>query len=112
MLPQVTFRGLSPAPSIVELVFRKARKLGVLAPEIEGCHVVIEVSSRGQTRHHEYRVSVQLTGGTVAQRRGSRHSTHVNVYVAVRDAFEAARRQLETRGVRPRGHMAPLAASH
>ncbi len=113
MLPQVTFRGLSPSSSIVAVVFRKARKLGVIAPQLEGCHVVIETTSRGSSqRHCEYRVAVHLSGGTDASRRGARHATHQNVYVAVRDAFEAARRQLETRGVRPRGRAAPIEVFH
>jgi hypothetical protein len=75
--------------------------------------VVIETTSaRGKQRHQEYKVTVQLSGGTDASRRNARHATHDNVYVAVREAFEAARRQLETRGVRPRGHAAPLEVMH
>ena len=112
MLPQVTFRGLSPSSSIVSLVFRKAQKLGVMAPQLEGCHVVIELASRGSQRHCEYRVAVHLSGGTIATRRGVRQASHENVYVALREAFEAARRQLETRGIRPRGRAATLEASH
>ena len=112
MLPQVTFRGLSPSSSIVDVVFRKAKKLGVIAPQLEGCHVVIEVSGRGSQRRQEYRVSVHLSGGTIAARRSTRHATNDNVYVALRDVFEATRRQLETRGVRSRGQQAPLEVLH
>ena len=114
MLPQVTFRGLSPSSAIVDVVFRKAQKLGVMAPQLEGCHVVIEVASRGAShKHTQYRVAVHLTGGTAASRRSPRHSLNDNVYVALRDAFEAARRQLETRGVRPtRGQHALLEVTH
>jgi ribosome-associated translation inhibitor RaiA len=110
MLPQVTFRGLSPSSSIVDVVFKKARKLGVIAPQLEGCHVVIEVSGRGHQRHTEYRVAVHLSGGTHASRRSARHASHENVYVALRDAFESTRRQLENRGVRPRAELAPIEA--
>lgn len=112
MLPAVTFRGLSPSPTIVDMVFRRAQKLGAIAPQLEGCHVIIEVSSRGRTRHLEYRVAVHLTGGTDASRRVPRHAEHPNVSVAVRNAFEAARRQLETRGAHSRGLALPIEAFH
>lgn len=109
MLPQVTFRGLTPSPSVVEVVWKKAKKLSDVAPQLGGCHVVIEASCRGNQRHPSYRVSVHLTGGTRAARRGARHAISHNVYVALRDAFEAARRQLEARGRHARGlHAAPL----
>lgn len=94
MLPQVTFRGLAPSPSIVESVWKKARKLGELEPSVRGCHVVIEASaSHGQS----FKVTVQLNGGTAAGRREARHASDANVHVALRDAFRAARRQLESR---------------
>lgn len=113
MVPQVTFRGLSPSPSIVALVFRKAKKLGALAPELQGCHVVIEQAWCGSPRHCEYRVVVHLSGGTVAARRAARHALHENVHVALRDAFAAARRQLEPRRIE-RGSVAnrPSPSAH
>lgn len=99
MVPQVTFRGLSPSPAIVTLVFRKAKKLGAIAPQLQGCHVVVEQAWCGTQRHCEYRVVVHLSGGTIAARRAARHALHENVHVALREAFLAARRQLETRRV-------------
>ena len=95
MLPQVTFRGLAPSPSIVESVWKKARKLSDLEPSVRGCHVVIEATSSHGPQ--SYRVTVQLNGGTAAQRRQSRHATDGNVHIALRDAFRATRRQLESR---------------
>ena len=99
MVPQVTFRGLSPSPAIVTLVFRKAKKLEAIAPQLQGCHVVIEQASCGSQRHCEYRVVVHLSGGTIAARREARHASDENVYVALREAFLAARRQLEMRQI-------------
>ena len=95
MLPQVTFRGLAPSPSIVESVWKKARKLGELEPSVRGCHVVIEASSSHGPQH--FKVTVQLTGGASAQRREARHASDGNVHVALRDAFRATRRKLESR---------------
>jgi hypothetical protein len=97
MLPQVTFRGLAPSPSIVESVWKKARKLGELEPSVRGCHVVIEATSRASHGPHSYKVTVQLNGGTAAARREARHATDGNVHIALREAFRATRRQLESR---------------
>jgi hypothetical protein len=97
MLPQVTFRGLAPSPSIVESVWKKARKLGELEPSVRSCHVVIEATSRASHGPQSFKVTVQLSGGTNAARRAARHSTDSNVQVALRDAFRATRRQLESR---------------
>jgi hypothetical protein len=95
MLPQVTFRGLAPSPSIVESVWKKARKLSELEPTVRSCHVVIEAtSSHGP---EAFKVTVQLGGGTAASRRSARHASDGNVHVALRDAFRATRRQLQSR---------------
>jgi hypothetical protein len=108
MLPQVTFRGISPSAEIVDTVQRKAKKLSDIAPLLRSCHVVIEVSQRGSQRPMSYRVSMQLSGGTRAQSRPPRHTTHENLHVALGEVFRAARRQLDTRMRRPRGPAALL----
>ena len=101
MLPQVTFRGLTPSAEIVETVVKKAQKLTEIAPVLRGCHVVIEAESRGSQRPLSYRVTIHLTGGTELARRQPRHVTHENLHTALGDLFRAARRQLTMRGIRP-----------
>jgi ribosome-associated translation inhibitor RaiA len=103
MMPQVTFRGITPSPTIVAVVWKRARKLGEVSPQLEGCHVVIEASSHGSQRRVSYRVAVHLTGGMSAETRTTRQAESDNLYVAMRDAFDAVRRQLATRGRSPRG---------
>jgi hypothetical protein len=102
MLPQVTFRGMSPSTEIMEVVCRKARKLSEIAPLLRGCHVVIEASPRGSQRPSSYRVSVQLSNGSEAGRRNA-HASDVHLHAALRDAFRATRRQLEQRERHARG---------
>ena len=96
MLPQVTFRGMLPSAEIMENVCRRTRKLSELAPLLRGCHVVIEASPRGSTRPMHYRVSVQLSNGAEDGRRNA-HASDAQLLVAVREAFRATRRQLETK---------------
>ena len=107
MMPQVTFRGISPSPTIVDVVWKRARKLSEVAPQLQGCHVVLEASSHGSQRRVSYRVVVHLTGGTTAETRTTRQAESDNLYVAMRDAFDAARRQLAARGKGPRGFGVP-----
>jgi hypothetical protein len=103
MLPQVTFRGLSPTAEITNLVWRKAKKLSDISPLLRGCHVVIEASPRGSQRPFSYRVSIQLSGGTHAETRAPRHATHESLHVALGEVFQAARRHLAARDRHPRG---------
>src|SRR5262245_32921072 len=108
MLPQVTFRGLPPSAQIMDIVCRKAAKLGEVAPELRGCHVVIEASPRGSQRPSSYRVAVHLSGGTEAGRRNARHAECENLHAALNDVFRAALRQLKLHG---RHSRVPLAAA-
>jgi ribosome-associated translation inhibitor RaiA len=101
MMPQVTFRGISPSPTVVDVVWKRARKLSEFAPQLEGCHVVVEACSHGSHRRISYRASVHLTGGTSAKTRTIRQAESDNLYVALREAFDAARRQLAARGRSP-----------
>jgi hypothetical protein len=104
MMPQITFRGIAPSPTIVDVVWKRSRKLGEIAPQLEGCHVVIEASSHGSQRRVSYRVVIHLTGGTNAETRTTRQAESDRLSVAVRNAFDAARKQLATRGKSPRGY--------
>ena len=108
MMPQVTFRGISPSPTVIDVVWKRARKLNEVAPQLEGCHVVIEACSHGSHRRITYRAAVHLTGGTSARTRTIRQAESDNLYVALRDAFDAARRQLAARGRSPISKAAPL----
>jgi hypothetical protein len=103
MLPQVTFRGLPPSAQVMEIVCRKASKLSEVAPELRGCHVVVEASPRGSPRPSSYRVSVHLSGGTEADRRTARHAECESLHAALNDVFRAALRQLKLHGA-PRAH--------
>jgi hypothetical protein len=97
MLPQITFRGISPSSNIVNQVWKRAQKLGEMAPQLEGCQVVIQAQSHGSQRRISYRVVIHLTGGTSAEFRTTRQAEADMLSVAIRAAFDAARRQLTAR---------------
>jgi ribosomal subunit interface protein len=93
---QITFRDMEQSDAIEKAVREKAEKLNQFE-QIMSCRVVVEMINK----HHKgtlYQVSIDLTvPGTeivVSRDHGVDHS-HEDVYVAIRDAFDAARRQLQ-----------------
>lgn len=95
---QITFRDMASTPALDELVHTWARKLEHVYDRIERCHVLIE---RPHQHHRQgQRVHVRITlavpgPDVVVSRDHALDGAHEDTYVAVRDAFEAARRQLE-----------------
>ena len=110
----ITFRNLTSSPAIETFVRRWASKLETAYNRIERCTVVIERPHlhhhRGQ--HYTVRVTLAIPGPDVnVSRDHALDGAHEDVYVAIRDAFQAARRQLEDHARRERGevkaHSAP-----
>jgi len=103
---QVTFKGMDRSEAVEAKVRERAGKLERFAERITSCRVVVE---RATHRHHKgdvyhVRVDVTLPGHEIAATRDpERADTHEDVYAAVRDAFDAARRQIEEALRRRRG---------
>jgi cold shock CspA family protein len=95
---RITFRHLEPSAAIEAQVREKAAKLERFAEYVTGCHVVIEAPHR---RHHQgnlFHVTIDLTlpgGEVVVNRQPQLHQAHEDAHVALRDAFDAAVRQVE-----------------
>ena len=95
---QITFRGMGPSDAVEARIRERAAGLERFYDRITGCRVVVEA---GHRRHHKgriYHLRVDLTvpgGEIVVKRDPPEHHAHEDVHVAVRDAFDAARRQIE-----------------
>jgi ribosome-associated translation inhibitor RaiA len=73
---------------------------------ITSCRVMIEAPHQHQRKGRLFHVRVDLTvpGGELLVRRDpAEHHAHKDVYVAIRDAFDAAVRQLEDHARKLRG---------
>ena len=94
---QITFRDMEQSDAIEKAVREKAEKLEQFA-EIMSCRVVVKMINKHQHKGTLYQVSIDLTvpGGEIVVSRdhGIDHS-HEDIYVAIRDSFDAARRQLQ-----------------
>ncbi len=95
---QVTFRKMDPSPFVRGRIKERADKLERFHDRIVGCRVVVEAPHRHHHKGKLYAVSVEVKvpGSTITSHRspGERHS-HEDVYVAVRDAFDAVERQIQ-----------------
>lgn len=95
--PQITFRNMDPSAAVEADVLRRIEWLERFHPSITACRVVVEAPHRHRKTGTPYRVRVDITvpgAELVAGRDPPEHRAHADVYVAVRDAFRAARRQL------------------
>lgn len=94
---QITFRDMEPSDAVEAAVREKAEKLEQFA-EIMGCRVVVQMINKHQKKGTLYQVSIDLTVPgeelVVSRDHGIDHS-HEDIYVSIRDSFDAARRQLQ-----------------
>ena len=103
---RVTFRHMPPSRAVEADIREKAVKLQSFYDRITSCTVVVEAPHR---RHHKgklyhVRIDIAAPGGElVINREPSQHASHKYIYVAIRDAFGAARRKLQDFARRQRG---------
>lgn len=95
---EITFHNIDSSPSMEAEIRRHAEKLKRFAADIVSCRVAVEAPHK----HHRHgrlfhvRVDVRLPGSEIVVNRDpSEHHAHEDVYVAIRDAFKAARRQVQ-----------------
>ncbi len=100
---QITFRDVPPSDAVEAHVRDKAEKLEVFYDKIMGCRVVVGMIQRHHHQGKLYNVRIDLTvpGGEVVVNRDRAE----DVYVAIRDAFDHAKRRLEDYGRRQRGEV-------
>lgn len=94
----MTFHSMPPSEAIETNIRKKASKLDSFYDRILSCRVVIEAPHRHHHKGKLYHVRIDMTvpgSELVVSREPSKHASHQDVYVAVRDAFNAARRKLQ-----------------
>jgi cold shock CspA family protein/ribosome-associated translation inhibitor RaiA len=103
---QITFRNLDPIPTVEVKVRERVEELEQFFGRIISCRVVIEAPSRHHHKGNLYhiRVDLKVPGREIVVKRDPpEHHAHEDIYVAVRDCFDAVRRQLEDHVRRQRG---------
>ena len=95
---EVDFHNLERSEFIESAVRERCKKLERFAPHVTRCRVKIAAPHRHHTKGNVYHVSVDLHvpgAEIVVNRDPDKDHAHEDVYVAVRDAINAAARQLQ-----------------
>ena len=94
---QVSFRDISHSDFVERRIHEKVEKLKKYSEKITSCRVIVATPHRQRTKGKLDRVSIdlRLPGNKIGVARDPDNHAHENVYIAIRDAFEAARRQLK-----------------
>jgi len=110
---QISFHGMEPSPAIEARIREKSAKLERFSNRIVGCRVVVEAPHRHHRHGKLYNVRIDLSvpGKDVfVGHSGPLNHAHEDVNVAIRDAFNAAARQLEDHARQMRGDVKTHAA--
>jgi ribosomal subunit interface protein len=111
----ISFRNMDPSPAVEARIREKAAKLERFHERIISCTVVVEAPHRHHHKGKIYSVHIDISvpgkDHLIVDRAKPADHAHEDVYVAVRDAFNAAVRQLEDYTRRMRGDVKAHTAS-
>ena len=90
---QISFHGIAHSSALYDAIREKAEKLERYYERIMSCRVVLELDGRHQRKGNQYavRIDLKVPGGELAVT----HAHGEDLQVALREAFDAARRRLE-----------------
>ena len=100
---EITFRGVTRSNRLEQRIRTKAAKLDRLFDRITGCRVVVEAPHNRHQKGNLYHVRIDLSvpgHEIVVNREPHQHQEHQDVWIAIRDAFNAAQRQLSNYAAR------------
>lgn len=103
---QISFRDMEPSAAVEERIRERAERLERYFDRITSCRVVVESPHKHSHHGRQFRVRVDLTvpeDEIVADSARAASPQHEDVYVAIRDAFDTAKRSLEEYARRRRG---------
>jgi ribosome-associated translation inhibitor RaiA len=102
---QITFRDLSPMPSVGALINERSSRLERFSDCIIRCHVIVGMPHRHHRNGRKYSVHIDITtalGHIAVTREPANDGSTRQLDVAIREAFDAASRQLEDEARRRR----------
>ena len=103
---QVTFRHMDASDAMEANIRERVAELDKFFDQIMSCRVVVEASHKHHQQGNLYHVRIDLKvpgEELVVSRAPDEHHAHGDAYVAIRDAFDSVRRQLEDYARKRRG---------
>ncbi|MAF49505.1 MAG: ribosome-associated translation inhibitor RaiA [Rhodospirillales bacterium] len=95
---QISFRNFEQSDAVEARIREKVDKLEQYYDRITNCQVVVEAPHRHHQKGKLFHIKIMLSvpGDEVVVTRDPKDAhSHEDIYVAIRDAFEAVRRQLK-----------------
>jgi len=102
---QVTFRGIQPMPRVGSFIQEQASRFERYSARIVQCHVTVDLPHRHQRTGRQYCVRLEIKtplGNVVVSRDPSPAAPSRQLDTAIREAFDAALRQLDAESQRRR----------
>jgi ribosomal subunit interface protein len=106
--PEITFRGFPPSEAMEGKIRERIARLERLHAHIMSCRVIVDCEHRHQKKGNLFQVRIDLTvpgNELVVDRDPTQDHSHEDPYVALRDAFDAMERRLESFTHRRRGEV-------
>ncbi|MDH3280868.1 MAG: HPF/RaiA family ribosome-associated protein [Gammaproteobacteria bacterium] len=95
---QITWRDVPKSEALEADIRSKAEKLAQFSEHIMSCRVIVGASHRHHQQGNLYNlhIAIKVPGKEiVVTREPNEKQAHKDMYVSIRDAFNAARRQLQ-----------------
>ncbi|MGZ5007578.1 MAG: HPF/RaiA family ribosome-associated protein [Methylobacter sp.] len=95
---QITFRGIPHSDAVEAKIREKASKLDRFHSHIMSCRVAVEAEHHRHHQGNQYHIRIDLTTPhkeLVISREHHDNKAYEDIYIAIRDAFNVATRQLE-----------------
>lgn len=111
---QITYRSMEASEAIDTYIRERAAKLDGCCENMVSCRVVVEAPHKHQHKGGLYHVSIDITlprESIIINREPELHQAHQDAHVAVRDAFDAAQKQLRAFVSRQKGEVKTHEAS-
>jgi ribosomal subunit interface protein len=103
---QIIFHNMEPSDAVEANIKEKAAKLERFSDKITSCRVTVEAPHKHHHKGNIYHIGLDIAvpdAEIVVSRIPHDNHAHEDIYVAIRDAFKSARRQLEDYELKRRG---------
>ena len=94
---QINFRNMPPSAAVEARIRKYLDKIERFYNQIISCHVTIEAPHKHHHHGNLYHIRIRISvphGEIVVNRQPPKRQSHQDIYVAIRDAFNAAKREL------------------
>ena len=101
----ITFHNTRRSVRMEEEIREHAERLDKFHSRIQNCEVIIDQPHHHHNKGNEYHVRILLSvprTQLAINSSSSKNGEHTSLHVAIRDAFESAKRQLRQHRVKPR----------